>query len=68
MGVAIGADSDRFVIVNSAGYGFIAKFSDMTSNKKTGKKLLCEFPIKVKFSHAKRFWKDMTILHYHQFG
>jgi len=37
MGVAIGADSDRFVIVNSAGYGFIAKFSDMTSNKKTGK-------------------------------
>ena len=61
MGVAIEADSDRFVIVNSAGYGFIAKFSDMTSNKKTGK-FLCEFPIKVKFSHAKRFWKDMTIL------
>lgn len=37
MGVAIGTDSDKFVIVNSAGYGFIAKFSDMTSNKKTGK-------------------------------
>ena len=37
MGVAIGKGEDKFLIANSSGYGFLAKFEDMISNKKTGK-------------------------------
>ena len=37
MSVAIGKNEDKFLIANSAGYGFLANFEDMISNKKTGK-------------------------------
>ena len=37
MSVAIGKGEDRFLIANTSGYGFLANFEDMISNKKTGK-------------------------------
>ena len=37
MSVAIGKSEDRFLIANTSGYGFLANFEDMISNKKTGK-------------------------------
>ena len=37
MSVAIGKGEDKFLIANSLGYGFLANFEDMISNKKTGK-------------------------------
>ena len=37
MSVAIGKGEDKFLIANTSGYGFLAKFEDMISNKKTGK-------------------------------
>ena len=33
----IGADDDRFLIMNSAGYGYISEYKNMISNKKTGR-------------------------------
>ena len=33
----IGNDEDRFLIMNSAGYGYIAEYKNMISNKKTGR-------------------------------
>ncbi len=33
----IGNNEDRFLIMNSAGYGYIAEYKNMTSNKKTGR-------------------------------
>ena len=37
MSVAIGKGEDKFLIANTSGYGFLANFEDMISNKKTGK-------------------------------
>ena len=37
MSVAIGKGDDKFLIANTSGYGFLANFEDMISNKKTGK-------------------------------
>ena len=37
MSVAIGKSEDKFLIANTSGYGFLANFGDMISNKKTGK-------------------------------
>ena len=37
MSVAIGKSEDMFLIANTSGYGFLANFEDMISNKKTGK-------------------------------
>ena len=37
MSVAIGKSEDKFLIANTSGYGFLANFEDMISNKKTGK-------------------------------
>ena len=37
MSVAIGKNEDMFLIANTSGYGFLANFEDMISNKKTGK-------------------------------
>jgi len=37
MSVAIGKVDDKFLIANTSGYGFLANFEDMISNKKTGK-------------------------------
>ena len=33
----IGVDDDRFLIMNSAGYGYISEYKNMISNKKTGR-------------------------------
>ena len=33
----IGNDKDRFLIMNSGGYGYISHYENMTSNKKTGR-------------------------------
>jgi len=33
----IGTDDDRFLIMNSAGYGYISEYKNMISNKKTGR-------------------------------
>tara|TARA_B100001250_G_scaffold330995_1_gene296012 strand:- start:1673 stop:3922 length:2250 start_codon:yes stop_codon:yes gene_type:complete len=33
----IGADDDRFLIMNTAGYGYISEYKNMISNKKTGR-------------------------------
>ncbi len=37
MSIAIGKGEDKFLIANTSGYGFLANFEDMISNKKTGK-------------------------------
>jgi topoisomerase-4 subunit A len=37
MSVATGKGEDKFLIANTSGYGFLANFEDMISNKKTGK-------------------------------
>jgi topoisomerase-4 subunit A len=34
---SIGADVDKFLIMNSAGYGYIAEYKNMISNKKSGR-------------------------------
>ena len=34
---SIGKENDRFLIMNSAGYGFIAEYQNMISNKKSGR-------------------------------
>ena len=33
----VGKDNDRFMIMNTAGYGYIAEYQNMTSNKKSGR-------------------------------
>ena len=33
----IGTDDDRFLIMNTAGYGYISEYKNMISNKKTGR-------------------------------
>ena len=37
MSTVIGNDEDKFMISNSAGYGFISEFKNMVSSKKSGK-------------------------------
>ena len=39
-GVMVGEPDDRFVLATSAGYGFIARFEDLTTRNKTGKTVL----------------------------
>lgn len=60
MGAAIGADSSKILIANSAGYGFVSELSNAISNQKKGKafmklpekaKLLPPVPLKDSHRH-----------------
>ena len=39
-GVMMGQDDDHYILATDAGYGFVAKLSDMYANKKAGKVLI----------------------------
>lgn len=39
-GLLTGADSDRYLLASDAGYGFVARFSDLQSKNKAGKAVL----------------------------
>jgi len=56
----IGNEDDRFLIMNTAGFGYIAEYQSMISNKKTGRafmklpenaKMLKAIPVKQNHSH-----------------
>ena len=56
----IGIEGDSFLIMNTAGYGYIAEYQNMVSNKKTGRafmklpengKMLKAIPIKKRHTH-----------------
>ncbi|MDX1584360.1 MAG: DNA topoisomerase IV subunit A [Thermoanaerobaculia bacterium] len=39
-GVVMGGDDDLYLLASDAGYGFVAKFADMTTDRKAGKSLV----------------------------
>ena len=56
----IGKEGDKFLIMNTAGYGFISEYQNMISNKKTGRafmklpdhaKMLKAIPVKANHTH-----------------
>ncbi len=40
VGVLMGAPEDRFLLASDAGYGFVAKFEEMVTRNKSGKKIM----------------------------
>ena len=56
----IGKEGDKFLIMNTAGYGYISEYQNMVSNKKTGRafmklpdhaKMLKAIPVKANHTH-----------------
>ena len=55
----IGNDDDKFLIMNSAGYGYIAEYKNMISNKKTGRAFM-KLPDNAEMLKAIPIRKDHT--------
>ena len=36
----IGEENNKYLIMNTAGYGYISEFKNMTTNKKTGRAIM----------------------------